>query len=668
MSEISREELFWIWLSKVKSEKTEAVEKHVISIFGPDVDDTKIKDRIKKLCFQFQSRWSKSHRDKARFMHDNAIWLSSKISAVDFALDHAPSTSKQIPQRGRREKEFAESASSTQKRKCKELISNVASEQLTMATAMHLRSCGKRDSANIVKELSAASPSRGTAIKRARVSITEKKSLTPDQALAMIVDENLSTEQYRGIRLHTIPYSPKLYPCYDLVKQSKLLCYPSLVTVTETYAEINLQSLIDHTVKRLIDAQYEVFKSFSAIQDELSIIIKWGCDGAEQNRYKQKFSDDNMSDESMFSLSMVPLQLNSGAEGRKHIFWQNPAASSTRYCRPIKFIFTKETREVIKAEVEHIRQQISVLKPTKFELHGYSFTVKANLILCMIDGKVCTALSNYTSSQACYLCGSTPKTMNDMNALSQREIDENMLAVGLSPLHAYIRFMECLLHISYRLEIEKWYVSGDENKESVARRKKKIQDRFRNEMGLLVDMPKQKTGNTNDGNTARRFFKEAEKTSDITGINVDLIKRFRVILICINSGYFINIDAFQNFTSETRELYLSLYPWYYMPVTVHKILFHGGAIISSCILPIGNFSEEAQEARNKESRQYRELFTRKTSRVDTNIDLLHRLLITSDPLIASLRLPPKTKRSTLPSEVIALLSDTQLNDEFDDLA
>lgn len=105
-----------------------------------------------------------------------------------------------------------------------------------------------------------------------------------------------------------------------------------------------------------------------------------------------------------------------------------------------------------------------------------------------------------------------------------------------------------------------------------------------------------------------------------------------------------------------------------MPVTVHKILFHGGAIISSCILPIGNFSEEAQEARNKESRQYRELFTRKTSRVDTNIDLLHRLLITSDPLIASLRLPPKTKRSTLPSEVIALLSDTQLNDEFDDLA
>src|SRR5258705_7635813 len=71
---------------------------------------------------------------------------------------------------------------------------------------------------------------------------------------------------------------------------------------------------------------------------------------------------------------------------------------------------------------------------------------------------------------------------------------------------------------------------------------------------------------------------------------------------------------------------------------IHKILFHGRDIIEACILPIGQYSEEAQEAGNKNNRQYRELFTRKTTRTDTNTDLLNRLLITSDPSVASFHL------------------------------
>lgn len=66
--------------------------------------------------------------------------------------------------------------------------------------------------------------------------------------------------------------------------------------------------------------------------------------------------------------------------------------------------------------------------------------------------------------------------------------------------------MECLLHIAYRLEIKSWQVRGSENKCNVQRRKTIIQEKFRSEMGLLVDMPKQSCGNTNDGNTARRFL------------------------------------------------------------------------------------------------------------------------------------------------------------------
>ena len=98
-----------------------------------------------------------------------------------------------------------------------------------------------------------------------------------------------------------------------------------------------------------------------------------------------------------------------------------------------------------------------------------------------------------------------------------------------------------------------------------------------------------------------------------------------VILETISCGFSINANAFENYADETRHLYLKEYGWFYMPSSVHKILYHGKLVIASCILPIGQRSEEAQEARNKDNRRYREYFTRKTLRIDTNIDLINRL-------------------------------------------
>ena len=54
-------------------------------------------------------------------------------------------------------------------------------------------------------------------------------------------------------------------------------------------------------------------------------------------------------------------------------------------------------------------------------------------------------------------------------------------------------------------------------------------------MPLLVDIPRPGSGNTNNGNSAKRFFQEP------------------------------NLAA--------------LYPWFYMPSSVHKILIHGVDII-----------------------------------------------------------------------------------------
>lgn len=113
-------------------------------------------------------------------------------------------------------------------------------------------------------------------------------------------------------------------------------------------------------------------------------------------------------------------------------------------------------------------------------------------------------------------------------------------------------------------------------------------------MGLLVDIPKVGYGNTNDVNTSRRFFSDTEKAAEITGIDLKLIQKFKIILEMLSSGYGINVEKFSSYTMDTA--------------TVHKILMHAASVIRHALLPIGQLSEEAAEARNKHFRQNRESF------------------------------------------------------------
>lgn len=171
-----------------------------------------------------------------------------------------------------------------------------------------------------------------------------------------------------------------------------------------------------------------------------------------------------------------------------------------------------------------------------------------------------------------------------------------------------------------------------------------LQHRFRTEMGLILDQPKTcGFGTSNDGNTARRFFSNPEKSAEITGLSSEAIKRCAIILQVISSEYEIKLPEFSDFCASTANYLVKEYNWYYLPISVHKILCHGPAIVENAILPIGMMSEEAQESKNKDVKNFREFRTRKMSRIQTNTDLIQRLLISSDPLISSKEIRHKNK-------------------------
>lgn len=656
-------EIFDIWLKTPENERLDRSVNHICgkisSSSNSHIDYEQLQSFVKNVHIRFKLRWKAVNRTKRDFISRYGAWLSTNIEISQFIYKKP----KEKLEAGRPLKAFNESSQKTKARRAKQVLKSVSTEELYLAAEKKLRSTGKRDSASIASELFNTSPQRGSNIKKARISNEIVKSLSPQEALAMMIDTNLSTNAYRSMRNHVQHLYPKLYPCYDLVQNAKLLCYPDKINVDEISAEVNLQSLLDHTLSRLCLALEDVLLSTSSFNQELHFLVKWGCDGSTQTQYKQKFFQENLSDMSLFSISLVPLQLFCTKNNCKRIIWQNPAPSSPKYCRPIKLIFTKETTETITKEVKNIDDQILLLTPTIIETNKLNLSIKSILILSMIDGKVCNALSGNSSTQSCYICKAKPSEMNNEKALSQKIINQKALSFGMSPLHSWIKFMECLLHISYKLEVRKWRVTQTDDKIKVEQKKCLIQSKFKSETGLLIDMPSPKGGNTNDGNTARRFFRDSEITARITGLNLELIKRFHILLETMGSGYSINSTAFQEYADKTRKLYLKEYPWYCMPATVHKVLYHSKQIIDTCILPIGQLSEEALEARNKHQRNYREYFTRKTSRTDSNRDLMNRLLITSDPYINSLRRPPVYKKAALTPEVLHLLESPEIPEE-----
>uniref|UniRef100_A0A1E1WB45 Uncharacterized protein n=1 Tax=Pectinophora gossypiella TaxID=13191 RepID=A0A1E1WB45_PECGO len=103
-----------------------------------------------------------------------------------------------------------------------------------------------------------------------------------------------------------------------------------------------------------------------------------------------------------------------------------------------------------------------------------------------------------------------------------------------------------------------------------------------------------------------------------------------------------------------------------MTPTMHKILVHGATVMEIALLPIGMLSEEAAEARNKHFRLYRNSFARKFSREECNVDVLNRLLLSSDPLITSLRPKPPKSSKPFSKEAIEMLIAPDVDEKADE--
>ena len=73
------------------------------------------------------------------------------------------------------------------------------------------------------------------------------------------------------------------------------------------------------------------------------------------------------------------------------------------------------------------------------------------------------------------------------------------------------------------MEFKEWQARGPEAKAKKEAAKRKIQEEFRLRTGLIVDVPRTGgSGNSNDGNTARRFFGNHEEAAEICQLDKEV--------------------------------------------------------------------------------------------------------------------------------------------------
>ena len=143
--------------------------------------------------------------------------------------------------------------------------------------------------------------------------------------------------------------------------------------------------------------------------------------------------------------------------------------------------------------------------------------------------------------------------------------------------------------------------SGDVNKAKYAERKEKLQEAFRERLGLRVYIPMPHGGNSNTGNVARKAFENIEIFSEITEFPLDLLKDLYDLAMAMSCSQKISPKLYR----EKAKAWLDRFHgddeinWHWFSPTVHILLEHGHEIIAILPCASGLSSEEAIEHGNK---------------------------------------------------------------------
>ena len=593
---------------------------------------------ISSFAIQLVKKYRSYNRMFSRLLRDN--WCTGILclpsSVVSLIVSHSALVPTSTP------KSFSEKSKRSQYRETKKLRDSFEPETIFKAAAQNLSQAGRKDAQFVIKKVNSAT---GLTAAKARAAITSQHDWRPTkinslEALAFIVDHNLTKVTYEAMSATSAAHNASIWPSYRKVGEAKLACRPDETDFSEHCAVVPLQSLLDHTLKRILESDRKIKDQLCQVAEEqrrdlhASLYFKYGFDGSgSHDRPMQRDSQGEVPKIKSLVLSqLVVLQLDANIDEEEVVFYTCPMPNNPHFCRPIRVCFESESSTAILTEHQRLRTEVEQLEEYVVS-EAPKVTVTYKGLETMVDGKVVSAVTNRNTS-CCPICDKGSSEMAK-NIGPFDPVSEERLSFGASPLHFSLRTFEALLHIGYKQDIKKFQVRN--NPDATAKLNKKTQEvkkEFEREFGLIVDQRRPGGfGNTNTGNVARKAFANADKFARICGVSTHLVSNLDVISRTLASGLSIDADKFGDFCDETLAEYMDSCGWYNIPPTLHKILVHGKDIIKATPLPIGRTSEEGSESNTKFCRKYYKHHTRKVSSGEALEDLFNRLMDVSDPVV-----------------------------------
>ena len=534
-------------------------------------------------------------------------------------------------------------------------------------------------------------------------SISLPKKIPPSQALGHILENNHTKDAYVNMRLMSKEFNADIWPTYDAVLEAKKECRPDNISYSETAVTVPLSERLKHNDRRFLSIhQPEITSLLRDIPPngklEIEVESKVGFDGSTGLQvYNQAFSLENKdtNESSLLSTCLVPLQYRV-KDGPAIL--TNPVPQSSSFCQPLRQEFRKETPEVSKEIDAWIDEGINAIKtsPHIIDIPNEDQPGSKQIVFIhvvrktMYDTKAKNAVTDTAAAVTCFLCGANPTDFNDLSNFPEKfpTNEANLQYGAVCDLHAWLRSFDAINSLSDKLTVKKWRIAKtpgkkrkNETKEQeeerirqinetaaiVEARKKERQTKFKEKMNLLVDVPRQGgAGNSNSGNVARRAFQDEETFAEITEVDVRLIRRLHVMLIAINKDFEIDCEAFREYGLETAALWIFLYPWHPMTVSIHHLCIHGWESMKFSSLPISFYTEQSLESTNKSLKYDRTHHSRKDSRLHCITDQFNRQNDKSDIVIA-LYLQQRRRRAArqeVPVEVFTLLKKVSGGSEF----
>lgn len=310
----------------------------------------------------FLKQWNlpKISRKWTKFATQNKNWLESSTTFQ---------SNRENPKSGRPSVDFDKASERTKRRRIADVVEvHETSSNLFIAAAR--RCCALENDHSKYKKLTGIINEGDE-----KENVQENsKVITPVQALTLLLDANLSVDQYNKVRSVVHSTGHKIFPSYNTVAAEKKKCFPSGIKATPTCAEVPWKNLVKHTCERIVEYNRDVIENkLLDVSDNVlhvKFIISVGMDGtSNQSQFNQQLNE-NSKDSSLFVTAMAPLQLETA---NSMSLWTNPCPHSTRFCRTQKLIFKKECAAYSLSEYKDIMKQLNEIEEFSIPLSSGKF-------------------------------------------------------------------------------------------------------------------------------------------------------------------------------------------------------------------------------------------------------------------------------------------------------